>query len=140
MSKGRPTSSFRGSDLDSLCHSAEERARWPFLTDIEVESVDRAQALTHARTDVAGWLHVPEQVRAFTLLVELLLRPGEKLTGISELDFKAPLTSQAHLVAQRERIVSPMPREAASRALFETNFGEGISVFAIPAPAHPLPA
>lgn len=141
MSVGESSSGFPGSVLNSLCYSADVRARWPFLQDLQIESSDRARALTYARTDLAGWIHVPEQVRAFALLVERLLRPGENLTAISKLNFRVPLTTQARLVAERKGIKElSIPPNAASIAEFHTNHGDELSVLATPDFDHPLPA
>lgn len=134
-------SGVSGSDLEFFCNSAQARARWPFLRDLQFESADRARALTHARTDLAGWVHVPEQVRTFALLVQQLLSPGEKLTALSKLNFRSPLTTQAWLLAER-KILRPesVPPEVSSMAEFETNYGESISILATPDPSRPFPA
>lgn len=141
MSVGESSSSFPGSVLNSLCYSADARVRWPFLQDLRIESSDRVRALTHARTDLAGWIHVPEQVRAFALLVERLLRPGENLTAVPTLNFRAPLTTQARLIAERKKVKDlSIPSNVASVAEFHTNHGDELSVLATPDYDHPLPA
>lgn len=140
MQNGVRYPTFNSLSLDSLRSSAEARAGWPFLRELCIESMDRARALTDARTDLTGWLHVPEQVRAFALLVERLLRPGEQIRGISSLNFRAPLTTQARLVAERRSLgAAPNPLNAASLAEFETTEEEPISVLAVPDIERPLP-
>ncbi len=135
-----PSSPLCPYNPDSLRDSAEYRKNWPFLRELEIVSPSEVRALTHARSDLTRWLHVPEQVRMFALLVERLLRPGERVMVLPEITFKRPLTTQARLKAERvppEGLV--LPPNIASTAEFATNLGKNILVSAVPDPAHPLP-